>query len=112
MQLARGDSGTFTFTVTDSEDAAVDLTDAEIRFTVTDLAGETVLELANTAAGGSDDEIEITGAATGVFDVKITTTQSDLDPTARWADCVVITGADPAQTIKVAEHEPFYVTGT
>lgn len=109
MQMARGESETFTFTCTDSADAAIDLAGATIAFTVTDLEGATVLEL--TSAG---EQIEITPnegeTISGTFTVEIAATDSDLDPTARWADCVVVTGA--GQTIKVTEREPFYITGT
>jgi hypothetical protein len=109
MQLARGESKTFTFTVVDSAGDPVDLTGAEITLVVTDLAGDTVLSLANAAAGGSADEIDVTDEDEGTFDVMVTAAQSDLEPTARWARCVVVTGAD--QTLVVAEREPFYVTG-
>lgn len=112
MQMARGDSTTFTFTCVDGSGNPIDLTGAAITFVVTDLTGATVLELANEDGGGSDAEIAITDAEEGAFGVKITSALSDLAPTARWADCVVVTAADPPQTIKVAEHEPFYVTGT
>lgn len=108
MELPRGDSRTFDFTCT-SSGTPIDLTGATITFTVYDLDGETVLELANTAGGGGDDEIEVTDASAGEFSVKVTALQSDLEPTARWANCVVVTGA--SQTIRVADREPFYVTG-
>lgn len=112
MQMPRGDSTNFTFTCVDGAGDPIDVTGATITFTVTDLAGDTVFELANTAGGGSDDEIEATDADGGIFVVKVTSALSDLAPTARWADAVVVTAAETPQTIKVAEHEPFYVTGT
>jgi hypothetical protein len=52
----------------------------------------------------------LTAAATGVFDVHVTAAQSNLAPEARWADCTVVTAAP--QTLRVAEHVEFYVTGT
>lgn len=110
MQMARGESKTFTFTVTDTAGDPVDLEDAEITFTVTDLEGETVLELSNEGEGSQIAVVE--GEDSNSFTVSITAEQSDLDPSARWARCVVVTDADPPQTLVVAEHEPFYVTGT
>jgi hypothetical protein len=100
MQLARGESKTFTFTCTDSNGTAINLSGATATVTVYDLDGATVLSLAGT----------ITNAAAGVFTVSVSAVQSDLEPGARWADAVVVTGA--GQTLKVSEHGPFYVTGT
>ena len=109
MQLARGESKTFTFTVTDTAGDPVDLTGhGGITFTVTDLEGATVLELSSEDV---DSQIEVSEAEDedNVFTVEITADDSDLDPGARWARCVLVTGAD--QTLVVVEREPFYVTG-
>ena len=106
MQLARGETKTFTFTCTDDDGEPIDLTDAEVAFTVRDLAGDPVLALTH-----NDAEVEIGEA--GVFTVSITHAVSKgLAPTARWADCFVVTAADPPQHIQVLAREPFYVTGT
>ncbi len=107
MQMARGESKTFTFTVADDAGDPVSLVGATITFTVTDLAGDAVLELSSEDV---DSQIVPDEEDDNVFTVEITADDSDLDPGARWADCVVVTGA--AQTLKVTEHEPFYVTGT
>lgn len=56
-QMARGESRTFTITVTSAAGALVDLTGAEIYFTARGLDGEIVLTKKSTAAGGSDDQI-------------------------------------------------------
>jgi hypothetical protein len=105
MQMARGESKVFTFTCVDAAGEPIDLTGASIAFTVTDLAGATVFELTEDGA-----EVEITDDDGGIFTVEVTSELSDLEPTARWADAVVVTAA--GQTLKVAEHEPFYITGS
>lgn len=106
MQLARGETKTFTFTCTDDDGEPIILEGASIAFTVRDLAGEAVIEL-------TDEDDEVTIGEDGVFTVKIEHAVSkDLDPTARWADCFVVTAADPPQHIQVLAHEPFYVTAT
>lgn len=107
MQMARGESKVFTFTCVDGDGEPIDLDDAQITFTVTDLDGETVLALSTE---DESSQISVTEPDGGVFTVSITAEQSDLEPGARWADCTVVTGA--SQTLRVAEHEPFYVTGT
>lgn len=116
-QMGRGESRTLTHTVTSTAGQLVDLTDAEIYFVVYGLDGEVVLTKHSLAAGGSTDEIEIPDQHAnddellGKFYLKLTTTDTDLDQTARWADCWVVTAADPPEYLKVEEHAPFYVTG-
>jgi hypothetical protein len=118
-QMGRGESRTFTITVTSAAGALVDLTDAEIYFVVRDLAGDVVLAKASTAAGGSDDEIEIPEQTEGEDPsddrgqcyLKLTTSDTDIEQAARWADCWVVTAGDPPEQLKVDEHAPFYVTG-
>jgi hypothetical protein len=115
--MGRGESRTFTITVTSAAGALVDLTGAEVYFVVRDLAGDVVLTKLSTAAGGSDDEIEIpdqaadSGALEGQCYLKLTTTDTDLAQAARWADCWVVTAGSPPEQLKVDVHAPFYVTG-
>lgn len=104
MQLARGESKTFTFTCTDDDDEPIILTGASIFFTVRNLAGEAELEL-------TEDDEEVTIIEDGSFSVRVAHDVSkDMAPTARWADCFVVTAAVPPQHIQVLAHEPFYVT--
>lgn len=118
-EMGRGESRTFTITVTSAAGDLVDLTDAEITFVVRDLAGEVVLTKQSVEAGGSTDDIEIpeqtegeeASEDRGQCYVKLSTTDTDLDQTARWADCWVITAADPPETFRVDTHAPFHVTG-
>lgn len=112
--IPRGEDKQFEHTVTSVADVLVDLTDAEIYFVVRNLWGEVVLERKSLAAGGSSDEIEIPEQIEddlGKFTLKLTTTVTDLEQAARWADCWVVTAADPPEHLKVCEHKPFYVTG-
>lgn len=117
--MGRGESRTFTITVTSAAGALVDLTDAEIYFVVRDLTGEVVLTKASAEAGGSTDEIEIPEQTTeeapsadrGKCYVKLTTEDTDLEQTARWADCWIVTAASPPEQLKVDEHAPFSITG-
>lgn len=117
FQMGRGESRTFTLTVTSAAGALVDLTDAEIYFVMYGLDGIVDITKRSLAAGGSAAEIEIpdqlaNGAALkGKCYLKILTTDSDIEQTARWADCWVVTAADPPEQLKVEEHAPFYITG-
>lgn len=61
----KGDTHTFEVTV------SVDITGWEIRARLYDDTCNAIL-VKNTAAGGSDDEIEITDAVEGIFLIKIT----------------------------------------
>lgn len=109
--IVRGEPEVFEHTVTSIAGDAVDLTDAEITFVVRGLDGEVVLTLRSLAAGGSDDEIEIldqSGADKGKFNLNVSTL---ITQTAYWADCWVVTAADPPETLKPVDHAPFYVTG-
>lgn len=116
-QLGRGESRTFTITVTSTTGALVDLTDAEIYFVVRGLDGEIVFQKRSVDAGGSTDEIEIpdqaadAAALKGQFSLKLGTADTNISQTARWADCWVVTSADPPEYLKVDEHAPFIVTG-
>ena len=110
--IGRGETKTFTLTVTDEAGALVDLTGAQITFVVRNLAGDVVFTKRNTAAGGSDNEIGVlaqAGQTLGQFEVKIGSVDSDIEQTARWADCWVITAAN--EHLEVDEHAPFYVHG-
>lgn len=107
-EVSRGESKTFEHTVTDVAGDPVDLTDAEISFVVRGLDGEIVL----TKTSASADEIELTDEDEGIFLVKLTAAETAaLAQTARWADCWVVTGAEDPETLKVADHAPFHVTG-
>lgn len=114
-QMGRGESRTFTITVTSAAGARVNLTDAAVYFIVRGLDGAIALQKLSTAAGGSADQVEIldqtADATKGQCELKIGTADSDIDPTARWADCWVVTAADPPEYLKVDEHAPFYITG-
>lgn len=110
--VSRGEPEVFEHTVTSIAGDVVDLTDAEITFVVRGLDGEIALTLRSLAAGGSDDEIEIldqSGADKGKFNLNVETL---IAQTAYWADCWVVTTADPPETLKPVEHAPFYVTGS
>jgi hypothetical protein len=113
--IARGEDKQFEHTVTSVLGDPVDLTDAEIYFVVRDLSGEVVLEKHSLAAGGSAAEIEIPAQVDddlSKFTLLLVTGDTDgLLQTARWADCWVVTAADPPEHLKVCEHKPFYVTG-
>lgn len=112
--IGRGESKTFTHTVTSTAGDLVDLTDAEITFVVFDLDKAVVFTKRSLEAGGSADEIEIpaqTDDDLGTFILKLGTLDTDLAQAARWADCWVVTAADPPETIKVDEHSPFFVHG-
>jgi hypothetical protein len=115
-QLARGESRIYTITVT-SGGAAVDLTDAQIVFYVYDLLGAVVLEKRSLEAGGSEEEIEIPdqtgdeGALKGKLYLRLTPADTDLEQTARWSDCWVVTAADEPEQLLVDDHAPFMVTG-
>ena len=118
-QIGRGESRTFTITVTSSTGDLVDLTDASIYFIVRGLDGEIALQKLSAAAGGSQDEIEILAqfvdeddaATKGQFKLKLSTSDTDIEQTARWADCWVVTAADEPETLKIDSHAPFYITG-
>jgi hypothetical protein len=113
-KMGRGESKMFTHTVTSVAGALVDLTNAKIYFDVYDLSGTRVLTKRSAAAGGSTAQIEIltqSGGTLGKFTLKILTTDSDIAQVARWADCFVVTAANPAEYLKVAEHAPFYIAG-
>ncbi len=118
--MGRGESRTFTITVTSAAGDLVDLTDAQVHFVVRDLAGDVVLTKRSTAAGGSDEEIEIAdqepegetpSETLGQCYLKLTTTDTDIEQTARWADCWVVTDGDPPEQLRVDSHAPFYITG-
>lgn len=115
-QMARGESKMFTFTVTNAAGELVDLTNAKITFTVRGLDGEIVLAKNSEQAGGSSDEIEIPDQAAdsaelkGTFYLKIGHDDSSIEPTARWADCWVVTDATPPEYLQVDAHSPFYIT--
>lgn len=116
-EMGRGESRTFTITVTSAAGALVDLTDAEVYFVVRDLAGDVVLTKLSVEAGGTTDDIEIpdqladSGALAGQCYLKLTTTDTDLEQTARWADCWVVTAGTPPEQLKVDVRAPFHVTG-
>ena len=110
-ELARGETESFTGEVRDFANALVDLTDAKIYFTVRGLDDAVVLTKRSAAAGGGSTEIDIPDqvANKGTYTLKIGHTDSDLDPTARWADCWVVTAG--GEYIQVDSHAPFYITG-
>lgn len=117
FQMGRGESRTFTLTVTSAAGALVDLTDAQIYVDVYDLDGEVSISKRSLEAGGDADQIEIPDQAANGGELKgkcylnIATTDSDIEQAARWADCWVVTAADPPEQLKVEEHAPFYITG-
>jgi len=77
--MIRGDdwSQGFVAKYSPSEDP-VDLTDAELRFTVRKKkTGDIVFQKKNTAAGGSDAEIEVTDAVNGEFTVYIASSDTE-----------------------------------
>jgi hypothetical protein len=113
-QLSRGETKIYTLTVRNTAGVLVNLGGASIYFLVRGLDGLVVLTKKSTAAGGSDDEIEIPAQAgddLGTFYLKLGTTDTDIDQTARWADCWVVTDAVPPENLKVDSHAPFYITG-
>lgn len=116
-QMGRGESRTYTITVTSAAGALVDLTDAEIFFVVRDISGDVVFQKRSLLAGGSADEIEIpdqaadSAALLGQCYLNLTATDTDLEQAARWADCWIQTSASPPEQIKVDEHSPFFITG-
>ncbi len=116
-QLSRGESKIYTGVVRNSAGELVDLSNAEIYFVVRDLTGEIVLAKKSPTAGGNNDQIEIPdqtaddAALKGTYYLKIGTDDSNIAPTARWADCWLVTDAEPPEYIKVDEHAPFYITG-
>lgn len=115
--MGRGETKTYTLTIRNLADDLVDLTDAEIYFTVRGLDGLVVFAKRSTEAGGSGDEIEIPNqtaddaALKGQFYIKIGHDDSDLEPTARWADCWVVTDATPPEYLQVDARATFYITG-
>lgn len=74
IEVYRGDSPTFEITVTDQNGDPVDLTGAEIVFSVKKKLTDTayVFQRKNTAAGGGDDEILIIDAVNGKFRLLLT----------------------------------------
>lgn len=60
INIEKGDDKSWTVTIYDNTDVVVDLSSAEIYFYAKENEedGETVIEKANTAGGGGDDEIE------------------------------------------------------
>lgn len=113
-EMARGETEVFTLEVRNAA-GLVDLTNAKIYFTARGLDDAIVLEKKSTAAGGGDAQIEIpdqtanSNALLGKAYLKIGHADSDLRPTARWADCWVVTAG--GEYIQIDEHSPFYITG-
>jgi hypothetical protein len=60
LSVARGETKSWLFEVRDSAGALVDLTGAKIYFSLS-IAGAVVITKRNTAAGGSDNEIQVVG---------------------------------------------------
>lgn len=75
LTAVRADHTTFRVTTTDSLGAPVDLSTAKISFSVKwnrdDADVDALIWKKNTAAGGSDAEIEVVDPAGGVFDIKL-----------------------------------------
>lgn len=114
-EMARGATEVFTGEVRDAAGQLVDLTDAKIYFTVRGLDGAIAVEKQSALAGGSTDDIDIpdqtanNNALKGKYYLKIGHADSDIAPTARWADCWVVTAG--GEYIQVDNHSPFYITG-
>lgn len=73
MTIYKGDNKSWQVTVEDQDDVAVDVTSAEVVFTVRTALGDSTaqIERKNVAAGGSVDEIEMTDPTNGIFKIHI-----------------------------------------
>lgn len=71
MEMFRGDNKSWTVTINDQDGNTVDLTGAEIYLTVREnnISDTALIQLKNTAAGGSADEIEDSDLPNGEFKV-------------------------------------------
>ena len=95
IKMFKGDHRDLEVTLSWPDGDPVDLTDAEIRFTVKeklkDPQSAAKITKANAAAGGSDDEIKIINAAGGRLDVYLVPADTeDIDPATYQWDIEVI----------------------
>ena len=115
LNLGRGAALPQPFNVKDVADAAFDLTDAALVFTVSDPDRAQVFQLKSVAAGGSADQIEISSPPTGgECIVKILSAHTDLltGPEYSWslvlmlADEPYVLASGPAFVSPIAGLEP------
>lgn len=110
FRIHRGTNPTFTFTVLDDAGAPVNLTGAKIAFTARDNAGGLILEKKNAAlTGGGDAQVEITNAAGGVFKIKLTHADTELEPIFGTCDAFVLTAG--GTYYKPVPTQPFEILG-
>lgn len=103
--ITRGASRSFTVEVRDGADQLVDLGTARIYFTVR-VADTVVLAKANTAGGGSDDQIEV--LELGKFRVKFTHADTDREPMIGVCDGFVVTALE--EYLQAIPNQPFQIT--
>lgn len=105
FHIDRGTNPTFTVEVRDpSTDALVDLAGAKIYFTARDNAGAVIIERKNTAAGGGDAQVEVTGA--GTFKLKFAHADTEREPVVGICDGFVVTAT---QYLKVIATQTFQI---
>ena len=105
FSIPRGATRTWTMTVRDEANALVNLTGARIYFRVT--LSPTVIEKKNTAAGGSNAQIEVTGV--GVFKAHFLHADTkDVVPATGEVEAWVLTAA--GEYLQVIAPQPFKVT--
>ena len=87
LNLAEGAALQQEFIVTDVAGEAYDLTDAYLVFAVHNPNDEEMFVLKSAAAGGSSDEIQLTGPTNGKCVVKILSDHTDLltGPEYKWS---------------------------
>ena len=78
LYIVRGESKNFPLQAFNSAGGIIDLTSATIIFTVKESTNDVSPEFtrSNTAAGGNDNEVEVTSATDGLFLVKVSQANS------------------------------------
>ena len=95
--ITRGEDKNFPLQAFNSSGAVIDLTSATVTFTVKESSASVTPEFTrkNTAAGGNDNEVEVTSATDGLFVVKVSATNTaDLNIDTYYYDVQVNDGTN------------------
>lgn len=97
IYITKNEAKNFPFQAFNGSGGVIDLTSATVIFTVKEYVSDTVpvFQRKNTAAGGNDNEVQVTSATDGLFLVKVSQTNSNaLSTKAYYFDCQVNDGTN------------------
>lgn len=97
LYVVKGEAKNFPFQAFNNAGGVIDLTSATVTFSVKESVSDTssVFQRKNTAAGGSDTEVEVTSATDGLFLVKLSQTNTlTLSVRSYYFDCQVNDGTN------------------